>query len=383
MNVLAALLLVLVMVVAEVNCSLAAETASDGSGVVRQIATITHFDQLRSQRPIRLGDNWEVRLGLGDGGAEAGPWRLVYCLANWTNKNESPSLAYKGESLGEPLGPVFYRVSVDGETPLAACARVMFAAENTPPEGLYCEMVLTAWQGKYHVEVLSRYDKTIARGTIDVPQPRPLYWQEFARQKGTILQSPVAARPAFAGTWPLWEDGGRTASQLHRRCPLPGAIPTPNVWIDYVGRKATANREGEVNYPLALSLTDGDFVVRSPVKLVDWPDLHLLARWWVNDHLISPRRPEGISMRQFGRRVSFTKEMRIPFGLPDTLGQLKPGDKIGLQVLYSPAMIEQVPISADSHARLHAARPHEFGQAAAPMTSNRIDFTVTKSMFLP
>lgn len=383
MNVLTTSLLVLVMVVVQVNCSLAAEAASGGNGVACEIPTATHFDQLRSQRPIRLGDNWEVRLGLGDGGAEAGPWRLLYCLANWTNENESPSLAYKGESLGESLGPVFYRVSMDGETPLAACARVMFAAENTPPEGLYCGMVLTAWQGKYHVEILSQDDRIIARRTINVPQPRPLYWQEFAQQKGTILQSPVAARPAFAGTWPLWENGGRIASQLQQRCPLPGAIPTPNVWIGYVGRKATAIREGEVNYPLALSLTEGDFVVRSPVKLVDWPDLYLLARWWVNGQPIAPHRPEGISMRAIGRQVSFTKEMRIRFGLPDTLGKLEPGDKIGLQVLYSPAMIGQVPVSTGSHACLKATRPHDSRQATVPMTSNRIEFWATKAMLLP
>jgi len=381
MNVLTTSLLAFVMVVAEVSCSLAAEAAGGGNGTVCKIPTVTRFDQLRSQQPIRLRDNWEVRFGLGDGGAEAGPWRLLYCLANWTNENESPSLAYEGESFGEPLGPVCYRVSMDGETPLAACAKVMFDAKEPPPEGLYCGMVLTAWEGKYHVEIISRDNKIIARRTIEVPQPRPLYWQEFARQEGTIQPSPVAARPAFGGTWPLWENGGRIASQLHRQCPLPGTIPTPHAWIQHVATKAI--REGELIYPLKLTLTDGHFVIRSPVELVDWPDFHLLARWWVNGQPTLARRPAGISMRAIGRQVSFTKEMRVRFGLPDTLGKLEPGDEIRLQVLYSPAMIEQVPIRSVSLACLHAVSPYDSSVAAVPMTSNPIEFPVTKAMLLP
>lgn len=383
MKLLTASLLVSVLVAAASNCLIAAEAAGGGIGAVCKIAAVTDFDQLRSQRPIRLGDDWEVRFGLGYGGTEAGPWRLLYCLANWTNENESPSLAYKGESLGEPLGPVFYRVSMDRQTPLAECGQMMFAAEEVSPEGVYCEMIITAWQGRYHVEIFSRDDRIIARRTIDVAQPRVLYWQEFALQKGTISKSPVAARPEFVGTWPLWENGGRVASQLHRRCPLPGSIPTPTAWIDYVGTEARAIRDGERIYPLKLSLKDGQFVIQSPVRLVDWPDYYLLARWWVNGKPVLPRRPEEMSMRSIGRQVSFTKEMQIPFGLPDPLGTLKVGDKVGLQVLYSPAMIEQVPISPISLALLRAVSPHDANVAAMPMTSNRIEFAVTEAMLLP
>jgi len=383
MNVLTTSLLALTIVVAETNRVLAAEAASGGNGEVCEIASVTHFDQLRGQRPIRLDANWEVRFGLRDGGAESGPWRLLYCLANWTNKSDPPSLGYEGKAFGEPLGPVFYRVSMGEQAPVAAHARMMFAGGYTPPEGLYCGMVLTAWQGKYHIDVFSRDGKNIASRTIHVDEPRPLHWQEFACREGAVLRSPVAARPEFVGTWPLWENGGKIGSQLQQRCPLPGTIPMPNAWIDYVGRKATAIREGERIYPLTLSLTDGHFVIRSSVNLVDWPDFHLLARWWVNDQPISARRPEGISMREIGRQVSSTKEMRVRFGLPDALGQLEPDDRVALQVLYSPAMIEQVPINSVSLACLRAASCHKSETPAVPMTSNRIEFTVTKAMFLP
>lgn len=381
MKVLTASLLASVLVVAAGNCSLAAETTSGGNGAASKIANVTHFDQLRSQQPIRLGKDWEVRLGIRDGGTEAGPWVLLYCFAKWTNQNDPATLAYKGELLGEPLGPVFYRVSMGRDEHVAARAQVIFPAKDTPPEDLYCAMVPTAWQGKYHVEVLSRDDKVIARQSIDVARPRPLYWHEFARQEGTILRSPVAARPRLVGTWPIWGCGERIASELLQQCPLPD-IPMPNPWIDYISEPATAVRTDERIYPLKLSVENGDFVIQSPVKLVDWPDFYLLARWWVNDQPISPRRPEGISMREIGRRVSFTNEMRVRFGLPETLGQLEPGDKIGLQVLYSPAMIQQVPITAASHSCLHAAARHDSNAAFLPMTSNRVNFTVTKAMLV-
>jgi len=383
MKLLTASLLVSVLVVAASTCLIAAEAAGGGNGAVCEIAAVTEFDQLRNQTPIQLENGWELRFGLGAGGTEAGPWQLLYCLASCTNQDDSPTLAYKGELLGERLGPVFYRVLMDRETPLAVCGQTMFADEDVPPEGLYCGMVLTAWQGKYHVEVLSQDDRVIASRTIDVAKPRALYWQEFARQKGTILQSPVAARPEFVGTWPLWENGGRISSQLRQRCPLPGKVPTPTAWVDHVGRKARAIRVGERICPLKLSLKDGHFVIQSPVKLVDWPDYYLLARWWVNGQPVLPRRPEEISMRSIGRQVSFTTEMQIQFGLPDTLGKLKVGDTISLQVLYSPAMIEQVPTSRISLALLRAASPHDANVAAMPMTSNRIEFAVTKAMLLP
>lgn len=384
MNVLTASLLIPVLVIAAVNCSPAVEAASGGQTPVCEIAAVTDVDHLRSQRPIQLGGDWQVRFGLGDGGTEAGPWRLLYCLANWTNEKESPSLASKGESHGEPLGPVFYRVSKGRQSRLAdERGQMMFAAEDVPPEGLYCGMILNAWQGKYHVEVLSQDGEIIGRRTIDVPRPRLLYWQEFALQKGAISESPVAARPEFVGTWPLWENGGRIASQLQQRCPLPGTIPTPTAWVDYVGSEARAIRDGETIYPLQLSLEAEQFVIQSPVRLVDWPDYYLLARWWVNGEPVLPRRTEEISMRSIGRQVSFTKEMQIQFGLPDALGRLEVGDKIGLQVLYSPAMIEQVPISHAPVACLHAVSPHDSDVAAMPITSNRIEFAVTRAMLLP
>jgi len=50
-----------------------------GAAAVPQIATVRTLEELRQATPHRLTNGWAVRLGLGEPGAEAGPWKLLYC----------------------------------------------------------------------------------------------------------------------------------------------------------------------------------------------------------------------------------------------------------------------------------------------------------------
>ena len=72
-----------------------------------------------------------VRIGLGDGGDEAGPWKLVYCLANYTADGDA-TLSHKGQTFGQMLGPVFLDVLGDDDAELGP-PRGMAAMQSTLP----------------------------------------------------------------------------------------------------------------------------------------------------------------------------------------------------------------------------------------------------------
>jgi hypothetical protein len=85
-------------------------------------------------------------------------------------------------------------------------------------------------------------------------------------------------------------------------------------------------------------------------------------------------------MISIGREVTYAKEMRVAAGWPDHLGELKAGDKVGLQVLYSPAMARQIPPKNMFARALGALGRQEPGAAPVPLLSNRIEFTVTDDL---
>jgi hypothetical protein len=67
------------------------------------------------------------------------------------------------------------------------------------------------------------------------------------------------------------------------------------------------------------------------------------------------------------------KPVDIRLVLPDSLGDLKVGDKVGVQMLYSPGGW-QVPESEMRLGRLLAQTPR------SPLLSNRLEFKVTGAM---
>ena len=69
----------------------------------------------------------------------------------------------------------------------------------------------------------------------------------------------------------------------------------------------------------------------------------------------------------------------MKFGLPDILGELKAGDKVRLQVMYSPDEYRIAVLARGAVPR--AMRPIAKDDVArVPMVSNRIEFDVTEEM---
>jgi len=59
---------------------------------------------LRRCKELKVDDTpWRVRIGLGDSGAETGPWKLVYCLASYTGDRDA-TRSHSGWTYGQMLG---------------------------------------------------------------------------------------------------------------------------------------------------------------------------------------------------------------------------------------------------------------------------------------
>jgi hypothetical protein len=138
---------------------------------------------------------------------------------------------------------------------------------------------------------------------------------------------------------------------------------------------------GEPNPALALSLAldGGAFIVKSPKATFTNRDPDkLLARWWVNGAAVSSQvMPAQRAMQQTGQ-VQPTDTITVRFGLPDFLGDLRSGDRIGLQLLHSPEGFDPAPsgIMQMQQWLMQAQTEHD----EWPMLSNRIEFEMTDAL---
>ena len=56
------------------------------------------------------------------------------------------------------------------------------------------------------------------------------------------------------------------------------------------------------------------------------------------------------------------------------------GDRVGLQVLYSPSRIRQLPTARHGDELLHALAVADAAVARVPLLSNRLDFALTEGL---
>src|SRR5689334_13703113 len=90
-------------------CSPAAWCLAEDSPPLAEVKT---FEELEAVKPVRIAGEWDVRLGIADSSEEAGPWKVLWCLAEYAGK-DTPTL--RGLPFGidgsEQLGPVLVRIT--------------------------------------------------------------------------------------------------------------------------------------------------------------------------------------------------------------------------------------------------------------------------------
>lgn len=69
---------------------------------------VQSLEDLQAVKPSRLDENWDVRLGLSDGGALASGWHVLYCLLSYRGEGEAPWPEYSAGR--DSLGPLELRI---------------------------------------------------------------------------------------------------------------------------------------------------------------------------------------------------------------------------------------------------------------------------------
>ena len=313
-----------------------------------ELTEVNTLAELKALKPIHLETGWDVRLGLSAKESEAGPWKLFYCYATYVGVEKNPSLRFE-KSFGEPVGPVFLRCRWSAHE--HAPDEVSMDMEGAAHEGLYCGLVLLAWEGACNVEVVSRDGKVLRSKVLTIKDTPPCYWQEFAGMDFNAYKSFVRSRTTAA--YPNYN--GLMSSQT-----------------DFKGLD-------QIDSVLALSLQNNEFQIQSNgLKMVDWPDENLLARWWVNDAPVVPPRNDTCMKMQQGRRVGATELMQVSWNFPDDLGEIKAGDKLKLQVLYCPTGYECLMKTPSSGAAI--AMMASETAVPRPLLSNVLEIVVTKEL---
>ena len=327
------------------------------------IPTIRSLDDLRASPSIPASGGWQVQLGLADGGPGAGPWQLLYCLATYTHRGFPERISHSGNLPGEPLGPVFYRFT-SAKPHTDSLSRASLSSMKLPAQDLlFCDAIPVNQAGEYELAVLTPQAHILARRTITVPADAPCYWHIFAASRGDgppefLAGGRGAAILAFDGLAHL-----PLVSRLKPEGLLPGQIPV----------LAPPPQAEQMRHPLKLSLDNARaFRISSVIPMNDDVELSFLARWWINDAPL-PADTTYTPMIQRARQFRTANDIDVGFGLPPGAKDVRAGDRVSLQLLYSPAGWRP-PFGAPM---LRAART---AGTNLPLLSNRLDFVVTPAM---
>ena len=244
------------------------------------------------------------------------------------------------------------------------------------PDGLYLAAIPLASGGTCHLTLEDAAAHIVAQRDFVVPKVPKTYWATFATlQSGVSRDYFWAARPQIPGFQPLdlaalEKTAPQDAPDLFRSS-LPGTLPCDPRWLNPAPWPKNLPAT-----PLQLTLDNGQFVIKAGGRqLIDWPDWHLLARWWVNGQPVEAPRPIQPHARQAARQVTATATFRIAFGYPDALGSVKSGDKLALQLMYAPEFEE---LAADAQTAGHISIVDH--QLATPLLSNKLEFTLTPQL---
>ena len=334
------------------------------------IPVVKTLADLRGLSPLTLADGKQVRIGITESAAEGSPWRLLYCLPV---DPKAPPVNPDGDP-EERLGPVIVRVVRDKTVAEITGSVQTQELQQHVRESFYCTAIPVFNEGTFHVEVVENVGKTeqnappILRSAIEVKSGAACHWRRFAERAGelyAVAANPGAARPRYSGMvaheWPADLRDDQLVNGFDSAHPLELALDQ--------------------------SVAEPKLIVKCAVDMIDSPDEHLLACWWVNGKPVNAA-PENVKaaqrLQQKGWRIHFAKEMDLVFTLPRTLGPLKVGDKVALRLMYSPAGIKPFYERTTPEPRqqmLQIFVPRIIGHPATlPRLSEKIEITVTADM---
>jgi hypothetical protein len=261
--------------------------------------------------PIDVGGGVKVRLGLEAAKVPQWSGTLLYCLT------EGYTPASSGE--GPTLGPVFATCSF-GDEEKGKSESTWGSGKEDWPKGsyLFAHALAANRVGTYHITVTDRKGKLIAKtafeGTKDFFHPWMPWF--YLRQVEDLAKN----SPAKGIALPAVDDIGPIAFVEQ------GKVKTGNL--------PTLSPTGK-SPKLLIKIDKGDVVIQSEKALhAKHPQFYFLARWWVNDKPFVPQQTDTFWQSIRRGIIVYENELPMPLSFEPRLIGAKPGDKIGLQILY-------------------------------------------------
>jgi hypothetical protein len=311
------------------------------------IADVRTVGDLRAVPAVQIGAELRVHFGVAE--SKLGPWMMVYCLA----ESDGTQLDRRRDDQNEPLGPV--SVAWYGEREVAVKKQTSRPAAVIKGPVLFSRTLVANGAGLQHLKILGPAGEEITTREFRFAHPRGTSWGVFKTSHDSVDHEGAAACPLISGDFgrslPTLPDGSVDDQAL-----LPGIDDRPT---------------GDIE----LSIRGGAFVVHCGQKMFEWPDDLLLARWWRNGVAIDAPYIQP-KMLQAGRQIVETNEFVIPFDVPPRLGPVHSGDKVAIQILYSPGATSlPPPTGAQHYSQLNTVK-----SADPPRISDRLKFDITDDL---
>ena len=370
------------------------------------------FGDLEKSPALAISGDWQVRVGVAGPGPDGGAWMNAYCLLEFTGGKES---IVEHEWLGDRrrvtnipwedlVGPVQLVVS-DPDARLLPVLETRSMVEYSEIElrdryFLFIKSFPVAWEGRYHIEFKALSGCVLSERILEVVKPAAHGWTRMALppwrgKDGQAFVRPTAhaAYPVLKGDDPAFHSYGKgrgwrfsprgsfegrefEAHRLGKREPLPGRLPGSEGWTPLEPPQPLLTGTDARHFELELR-REGNLVVVSSepcgIEMVDWPEEHLLVRWWVNGKLFEPPLSDSGGLLESSRQVTMTRRIEIRMDkVPEYLGELCDHDKVAMQVMYAPEC-RVLPKSRGMLAPLLANYADEF---PLPLLSNVLEIRV-------
>jgi hypothetical protein len=273
-----------------------------------KINVVHNWDELAQQPAIML-DGDEAHLGLEATEAPARSGILVYCRME---RVTGRTVSWKDE--GEGLGPLSMQVVAKSRKLVRMLSQRQVSVADSEGPVLFVAAAFLDAPGEYDVEISSE-GGIVARQRVKATAEAPPTWSALRPEAGAasrFTRAEGAVVPHWDGTLARKYPGG------------PGhVLPT------YVPEKEDQTFEVEVT-------GNGLVFPQWPSAWLDVPN-QLLVRFWVNGKAAAPApvRKFGFVMKS-GQLPAATGPVQVEVGVTAQELGADPGDKVEMQVLFSP-----------------------------------------------
>ena len=304
-----------------------------------EIPVVRTYADLLAQDPIVLADGTKVWLGKEAASCAVGSGVLVYVL------EESASTQILSRSFADQVGPIRIRTRRGGERSTEASKQLGESrSETSSTTWLHTRRIDLTEPGSVQVEALTIEGKRLRLSRVRGESLDCHPWMHWGRWHVDLDTGGLVMGTAL----PCGPDQVSLRSDWKRR--LPCIAPE------------------EQSEALTIAKTGNDISIEAVEEMpILRSSPQFLTRFWVNGKAFVPHQSSKVRIQANG--ILHVKSFELNLDLPWSAIGARPGDRIGLQVLFCP----NASWPPSDGTEVHATHSN-FDDLGSPRLSNRIEF---------